>query len=56
MNAFTRIVRWLRPKSKSPEDIAAKLEAERLREEMKSNRLSARSDASQHYDSQGRRP
>lgn len=49
MNPFTRLISWLRPAPKTPEEIEATQEAEQIREEMKSVRASARSLAGMPY-------
>ena len=55
MNPLTRLFDWLKPKPNSPEDIAAKQEADRLRAEMKTTRSAPGSVAGENYESQGRR-
>jgi hypothetical protein len=50
---------WIRPKPKSPEEIAAQQEAERLRADLTTTRSAAPkhpgSGAGQNYEPQGRR-
>ena len=55
MNAVARLIAWIRPKPKTPEEVAAKQDAARVRDEMKSTQIGARSDPMQNYESQGRR-
>ena len=56
MNPLARLIGWLKPKPKTPEDIAAEQEAARIRYEMKTNRgAAAGSGAGENYQSQRRR-
>jgi hypothetical protein len=59
MNPLARLMAWIRPKPKSPEEIAAQQEAERLRADLTTTRSAAPkhpgSGAGQNYESQGRR-
>ncbi|MFL5926912.1 MAG: hypothetical protein ACJ77E_08265 [Gaiellaceae bacterium] len=48
---FGKLFDKLRRPPRTPEDIAAKLEADRLRDEMETIRLSQRSTAGQNYES-----
>jgi hypothetical protein len=51
MKSWRRIVEALRPTPKTPEEIADRAEADRLRDEMLTQRLSQRSTAGQNYQS-----
>lgn len=59
MNPLARLMAWIQPEPKSPEELAAKQEAERLRDELTTTRVAAPkhpgSGAGQNYESQGRR-
>jgi hypothetical protein len=55
MNPLARLINWLKPRPKSPEDIAAEQEAARIRYEMKTTRAASVSGAGENYESQGRR-
>ena len=55
MNLFTKLITWFRPAPKTPEEIEATQEAEQIRDEMESVRLSSRSIAGSNYGS-GRAP
>jgi hypothetical protein len=55
MNPLARFRNWLKPKPKSPEEIAAEQEAARIRYEMKTTRAASVSGAGENYESQGRR-
>ena len=55
MNLFTKLIAWFRPAPKTPEEIEATQEAEQIRDEMESVRLSSRSIAGSNYGS-GRAP
>jgi hypothetical protein len=49
MNVLTRLIGWLRPAPKTPEEIETEQEAEQLHEEMNTVRLSTRSLAGMNY-------
>jgi hypothetical protein len=51
MNLLRKLLDALRPTPKTPEDIAAKAESDRLRDEMETIRLSQRSSAGENYQS-----
>ncbi|MCW2963456.1 MAG: hypothetical protein JWO17_708 [Actinomycetia bacterium] len=51
MKSLRKILEALRPKPKTPEEIADRAEAARLREEMLTQRLSQRSTAGENYQS-----
>jgi hypothetical protein len=51
MNPFARIMAWLKPGPKSPEEIEAEQEADRVQAEMKTIRLSQESSAGSIYQS-----
>ena len=51
MNIWRKLVEALRPTPKTAEEIAARAEAERLRDEMQTQRLSQRSTAGENYQS-----
>jgi hypothetical protein len=51
MNIWRKLVEALRATPKTPEEIAARAEAERLRDEMQTQRLSQRSTAGENYQS-----
>jgi hypothetical protein len=51
MKSWRRIVEALRPAPKTPEEIAGRAEAERLRDEMRTQRLSQQSTAGENYQS-----
>jgi hypothetical protein len=51
MNLLRKLLDALRPTPKTPEDIAAKAESDRLRDKMETIRLSQRSSAGENYQS-----
>jgi hypothetical protein len=51
MKSLRKIVEALRPTPKTPEEIADRAEAGRLRDEMQTQRLSQRSSAGENYQS-----
>ena len=51
MKILRKIVDAINPTPKSPEDLAAQAEAERVRDEMETIRLSQRSAAGENYQS-----
>jgi hypothetical protein len=51
MTPLTRLVAWIRPKPKTPEEVEAAQEAERIRYEMETIRLSQRSMTGENYQS-----
>ena len=51
MNLWGKIVEALRPTPQTPEEIAARAEAERLRDELKTRQLSQESSAGETYQS-----
>ena len=55
MNTVARLIAWLRPAPKSPEDIAAEREAARMRDEMKTTRASTRAPAGEYFEAERRR-
>jgi hypothetical protein len=56
MTRLARLVAWLRPPTpKSAEDVAAELEARRLRDEMQTTRASTRAPRGEYYEAQRRR-
>jgi hypothetical protein len=52
MSLFTRLIAWVRPAPKTPEEIEAAQEAEQIRAEMETTRLSQRSMAGGNYHTQ----
>jgi hypothetical protein len=51
MSVVRKLLELLRPTPKTPEEIAAKAESDRLRDEMETIRLSQRSSAGENYQS-----
>lgn len=51
MNVWRKLVEALRPTPTTPEEIPARAEAERLRDELKTQRLSQESSAGESYQS-----
>jgi len=51
MNPFQRLIDALRPRPKTAEDVAAAQEAERVRDEMETIRLSQLSQTGENYQS-----
>jgi hypothetical protein len=51
MNPLARLFAWLRPTPKTPEEVEAAHEAERIRSELETIRVSQRSMAGQNYQS-----
>lgn len=53
MTLIERLLTLLRPAPKTPEEIEAALESERVRDDLETLRLSQRSPAGQNYQSGG---
>ena len=51
MNPLARLLGWLRPRPKTPEEVAAAREAAAIRAEMETIRVSQRSAAGENYQS-----
>ncbi len=51
MNPLRRVVDWLKPPAKTPEDLEAAREAIRIRDEMETIRISQRSMQGENYQS-----
>jgi hypothetical protein len=51
MTLIAKLLTLLRPAPKTPEEIEAELEADRMREELRTLRVSQRSPAGQNYQS-----
>ena len=54
MNPLRTMIQWLLPAPRTPEDIAAKAESQRLRDEMETQRLAQRSASGENFQSGGR--